>query len=128
MRQILLKRLSFFVFFIFLLNTAASFFSWYTLLPWYDNMMHFLGGAWLALVFCFLFISKIEQKKATLISLLLFVFIGALLWEFLEYGIEHIADVKGLLANPKDSVSDVIFGILGGFLLGYKTIRSITKQ
>lgn len=128
MKKKLFKRLSLFVFFVFLLNTAGSFFSWYTLLPWYDNMMHFLGGAWLGLVFCWMFVHRIEEHKTGIIQLLIFVLVGALLWEVLEYVVQYITQSPGALASPLDSVSDVVFGLLGGWVLGSYTIRSIRKK
>jgi thiol:disulfide interchange protein len=128
MKTKLLRKLSLFVFAVFLLNSAGSFFSWYTLLPWYDNMMHFLGGVWLALVAIWLFYSHIEQKRAGIISVLLFVFVGVFLWEGLEYFVQAITNAPGSLATPKDSVSDMVFGLLGGFLAGLHTIKRIRNK
>ncbi len=127
MKTKLLQKLSLFVFSIFLLNSAGSFFSWYTLLPWYDNMMHFLGGVWLALVAVWLLYSRIQEKRAGIISVLLFVLVGALLWEGLEYFVQAITKAPGSLATPVDSVSDIVFGLLGGLLAGLHTIKRIRK-
>ncbi len=127
MKTKLLQKLSLFVFSIFLLNSAGSFFSWYTLLPWYDNMMHFLGGVWLALVAVWLLYSRIQEKRAGIISVLLFVLVGALLWEGLEYFVQAVTKAPGSLATPVDSVSDIVFGLLGGLLAGLHTIKRIRK-
>lgn len=117
------------VFIIFILNTAGSFFGWYSLLPWYDNMMHFLGGGWLSLVAAFLLFNSIKKhNNGTLFSIIFFVLIGAVLWEFLEYFVQYITKAPGALANIPDSISDVVFGVLGGFVFGYNIIKGIKKH
>lgn len=128
MRHIIFKRLSIFVFCIFIVNLAATFFGWYSIFSWFDNMMHFFGGAWLGLVACFLWYTKYKRGILNICSVLVFVFVGAFLWEVLEYVVQHLAQSPGSLATLPDSVSDIIFGLLGGFLLGTKTIQSIKKQ
>lgn len=128
MRGTLFRKLSIFVFIVFLLNSAGSFFSWYTLLPWYDNMMHFLGGVWLSLVAVWILYPRVEQKRVGIISVLLFVFVGALLWEGLEYFVQAITKAPDSLATPLDSISDVIFGLLGGLLAGLYTSKKIQKK
>lgn len=127
MRYVIFKRLSIFVFCIFLLNLAGTFFDWYVLLPWYDNVMHFLGGAWLGLLACWFFLYKIQRGTVHIATILIFVLVGALLWEALEYVVQYLIKSPGSLASPLDSVSDVIFGLLGGFISGRRTIRSIKK-
>lgn len=128
MRRDILKQLSFFVFFIFILNTLATFFGWYTIFSWFDNMMHFLGGAWLALVATWLWYEKHRRGGRGIISILVFVFIGAFLWEVLEYLIQFLAQSPDSLATLPDSVSDIIFGLLGGLLAGYRKIKTIKRQ
>lgn len=127
MRYIILKRLSILVFLVFILNTAGSFFGWYSLLPWYDNLMHFLGGAWLSLVATWFFYHKIQRGSINLGIVLLFVLVGALMWEFLEYFIQYMTQAPNALATMPDSISDVIFGLLGGLVLGYQTIGFIRR-
>ncbi len=127
MRYLVLKYLSIFVFIIFLLNLAGSFFDWYVLLAWYDNMMHFLGGAWLSLVACWLLFPRIKKNTTHIVAVLLFVLVGALLWEVLEYVVQYITKSPGSLATPLDSISDVLFGLLGGYVFGSYTIRYIKK-
>jgi uncharacterized protein with PQ loop repeat len=128
MRRDILKQLSFFVFFIFILNTLATFFGWYTIFSWFDNMMHFLGGAWLALVTTWLWYTKYKRGIWGIGSILIFVFIGAFLWEILEYLIQFLARSPDSLATLPDSVSDIIFGLLGGLLVGYRKIKTIKRQ
>jgi len=128
MRNKVLKRLAILVFTIFLLNTAGSFFGWYELLPWYDIVMHFLGGLWLSLVAIWILYKYMEVRKDAIFSTLLFVLIGAILWEVLEYAIQAIANTPGLLATMPDSISDVVFGLLGGLLGGLYTLKKIRQH
>lgn len=128
MRNHVLKRLALLVFVVFLLNTAASFFGWYELLPWYDNMMHFLGGFWLSLVAIWVLYKHVEFRKDAIFSVILFVLVGALLWEVLEYTVQGIAGTPGLLATIPDSISDVIFGLIGGLFGGLYTLRKIRNH
>jgi hypothetical protein len=128
MRYIVFRRLSIFVFTIFLLNLAGSFFDWYVLLPWYDNLMHFLGGAWLGLLVSWIFFHKIGRGVVKIVTVMLFVLLGTLLWESLEYIVQFVTKSPGSLATPLDSISDIIFGLLGGLISGYRTIQFIKKQ
>ena len=122
----LLQRLAGLVFCIFLLNTAGSFFGWYIILPWYDNMMHFLGGAWLGLVALFTWFSSIQNKTKGMTLVLVFTLVGAILWECLEYFLQlSVAGVPGLFATPFDSLSDIIFGLLGAYIASLYYIRKI---
>lgn len=124
MRDRLLKQLAFIVFGVFILNTAGSFFSWYTLLPWYDKFMHFLGGMWLALVSVWVLYRLVRNGGFPMVTFLLFIFIGTLLWEFLEYFVQYVTRAPGALANIPDSIFDIIFGMLGG----YATLLVIRKK
>ncbi len=128
MRQDILKQLSFFVFFIFVLNSLATFFGWYTIFPWFDNMMHFFGGTWLALVAVWFWYTKYKRGILGIISVVIFVFVGAFLWEILEYLVQFITQSPNSLATPMDSISDVVFGLSGGLLMGYQKIKTIKKQ
>ena len=128
MRRDILKQLSFFVFFIFILNTLATFFGCYTIFSWFDNMMHFFGGVWLGLVATWFWYSKYKRGIIGIGSILLFVFIGAFLWEILEYAVQFITRSPHSLATFPDSISDIIFGLLGGLLVGLRKLQTIKKQ
>jgi uncharacterized membrane protein YjdF len=128
MRNEVLKRLAILVFIVFLLNTAGSFFGWYELLPWYDMVMHFLGGLWLSLVAVWVLYKYMEVRKDAIFSILLFVLVGAILWEVLEYAVQAIANTPGLLATMPDSISDVILGLIGGLFGGLYTLKKIRQN
>lgn len=88
-------------------------------------LMHFLGGAWLALVFSWIFFSYFKQNRWGLGTLLLFVFVGTIAWELLEYLVQYVAQSPGSLATLPDSVSDVVCGLVGGFVSGIYTLKTI---
>lgn len=116
MRDKLLQQLALIVFAVFILNTAGSFFGWYTLLPWYDKLMHFLGGVWLGFVSVWVLYRLVRQGAFPVVLFLVCILLGTILWEVLEYFVQHITRAPGALANMPDSISDVIFGMLGGFV------------
>lgn len=128
MRDILLRKFAIFVFIIFILNTAGSFFGWYTLLPWYDNGMHFLGGAWLGMVSVWLLFPSIRQESFPFLVSMVLIFLGTILWEVLEYVIQDITGAPGALANVPDSISDIVFGLAGGFTSIFFIRKKIRNQ
>jgi len=128
MRNHLFHRLALLVVLIFLLNLAGSYFAWYNLLPWYDNLMHFLGGMWLSLLVLWFFFPRVQNLSVGIGIVLVFVLLGALLWEALEYSIQTLLYTPGLLATKMDSVSDVLFGIFGGLIAGLHFIKRIRKS
>lgn len=56
------------ILFIWLINTVASSFYWYSAMWWFDIPMHILGGLFLALIFGATFFQKNYQffKKRTI--------------------------------------------------------------
>ncbi len=107
------------IIFILVLNTAATIFSWYTLLPWFDMPMHFLGGVFLGLSLSYVFKKfKLVGENISLIKfsllVILFTFIIGALWEGYEYIVQFYTHAS--LANPIDSLSDLFFDIVGGIL------------
>ncbi len=102
---------------IFAVNLLANKFYWYVAIPWFDMLMHFLGGVFLALAtgafFAKLFLGKpfLHILPALLASVLLF----GTLWEAFEYSVQSIITFAHLASIP-DSFSDIIFDLLGGFV------------
>jgi len=100
---------------IFLINAAASAFYWYVTMPWFDMMMHILGGVFVALLGASFFFSRIRMLPTyeLFVTVLLFVFIIGLAWEYYEYIVQFY--VKGVqLAHLTDSISDIICDVVGG--------------
>lgn len=108
------------VFGIFIVNTLATIFYWYSSIWWFDMPMHFFGGAWLGLMGLSLcgmpWIQRRKQCKSfleALIFVFFFVFIIAVSWEIFEFVLQKLTGA--LLANPLDSLSDIMFDLAGGF-------------
>ncbi len=116
------------VLFIWLVNTSASYFYWYSAMWWFDIPMHIMGGMFLGLLAGALFFKKIRtlSNKEALVVILLFVLIVGLGWEVFEYVVQTI--IKGQqLASIPDSVKDMVMDLLGGLLTSLFVLRSIKR-
>jgi len=127
------KSFSIWLFFVFILNSLANFFFWYSSIKEFDMLMHFLGG-FTASLFSFWFVYKkcvlwIEEGNSAKVFrvLLLMVIIIALLWEIMEFTVQGFFDVK-ILANIPDSFSDLAFGALGGVVGFMYLLRKYKKE
>lgn len=124
---------------ILLSHWFGTLFLWYQRFAWYDELMHFLGGYWVAVIgFVFLprflhimprFIRFFEARPKT--TLIFFVFAVALLWELFEFvfsqSIIHTYGFSiGLQPGIWDTITDLFFGIVGAAVAG--TILQRTKQ
>jgi hypothetical protein len=133
LKQKFFKSFSIWLFFVFILNTLANFFFWYSSIKEFDMLMHFLGG-FTASLFSFWFVYKkcvlwIEEGNSAKVFrvLLLMVIIIALLWEIMEFTVQGFFDVK-ILANIPDSFSDLAFGALGGVVGFMYLLRKYKKE
>jgi len=127
------KSFSIWLFFVFILNSLANFFFWYSSIKEFDMLMHFLGG-FTASLFSFWFIYKkcvlwIEEGKTAKVFrvVLLLVIIIALLWEIMEFTVQGFFNVT-VLADIPDSLSDLAFGTLGGIVGFMYLIRKYKKE
>ena len=102
---------------IFILNKAAHFFYWYSSISQFDMFMHTLGGIFVAVWGAALLYPLLkDQKKAIwIIVLTAFVLIVGFLWEVFEFSVQGIVRVE-TLANIPDSISDMVFDMIGGIL------------
>lgn len=98
------------------LHLAATAFYWYVSIPWYDMLMHTLGGIFLAVFTTALFARYIIalNRYETMVTLLLAVLIIGGLWEYFEYAMQYIVRGSAELANVPDSVLDLVCDMLGG--------------
>ncbi len=107
----------------FILHTLANTFYWYTSIFGFDKVMHTLGGIFLALLAGALLNAKRmpDHTRHLFVTLLLFVFIVGLAWEYYEYLVQYI--FKSIhLADVPDSIGDLIFDMVGGIIGSYFVI------
>lgn len=104
------------------LHTLAYIFFWYWTLWWFDILMHFLGGLWVAVTsLWFFYLSgyvrkpKVDFKTCLLITLGSILVIGAL-WEVFELSVGAYRETNHVLDTAIDLIMDVIGSILGLFL------------
>lgn len=100
-----------------ILHWIASAHGYYWTVDWYDIMMHFLGGAWVALVALWIadsFPRFSIMRYASLRNILLFVFAFGVAWEIFElimcFSDPSMPDYK------LDTVIDLIMDTLGGLV------------
>jgi hypothetical protein len=114
---------------IFVLNTLAGFLYWYDIFPWFDNMMHFFGGFWVAVATMTIFWKSISAQTNQLVKslfvILSVIFVG-LVWEIYEFGVQDIIKVTGIASIP-DSISDLVFDTIGA-IFAFFTIYIKTKN
>lgn len=121
------KKIVFLGAFLLIIHSIATFYSWYWLFPWLDIPMHFLGGAFVAMIFVWLF-RKLQGTldhplKFLILTILLLGFVALIgvLWEFFEFVCDLLVSSKGwrFLANQGtgDMISDLFFDLLGGLAI-----------
>jgi len=127
------KSFSLWLFFVFILNSLANFFFWYSSIKEFDMLMHFLGGFtaslfsfWLIYKKCVLWIEAGNPAKVFRVVLLMVIVI-ALLWEIMEFTVQGFFNVT-ILADIPDSMSDLLFGIFGGSVGFIYLIRKYKKE
>lgn len=125
-RTRLLLPIVFLIWAIFSLHTIALTIHLYWIFPWFDILMHFLGGVWVGLfLLWFLYYSdyvpRILLPRYTLAGALLFGFLLGLLWEVFEIVVQTKTGVHFEGNWALDTAIDLgmdIFGITLGALLG----------
>lgn len=110
---------------IVIFHVVAMAFSWYDRLLWLDILMHLIGGAWVGLLFVYLFPKYLPgYSEARFLSYVIlglgFVTLIGVFWEFYEY----LSDVYiykmhplNLAPNPKnlpDTLADLVNDLIGG--------------
>ncbi len=115
---------------IFLLNAIAGYLYWYNIFPWFDNMMHFFGGFWVAVAAMSIFYKSISAQKERLLQfafvILSVLFVG-LVWEVYEFGVQDLIKATGIASIP-DSISDLVFDTLGGIAAFLIIIKKLKKH
>lgn len=106
-------------------QTAAVRLNLYFELPWFDVILHLLGGMWVALaVFLFYRFGRGEKPLAahTVYALLLAAGLAVgIVWEFLEIYLRVIFTTAGYIS---DTATDIALDVLGAFIVS----RIVTKK
>jgi hypothetical protein len=115
-RNRLLKHLVFLMFFIFLANSLALKLHWYSLVWYFDIIMHTLGGLWVGMFF--LYVLERNKAKPMNLKLVMKVILATLavglIWEAYEFYIyQHLSQNPFDLA---DTLSDLLCDIIGAVL------------
>jgi len=103
---------------IFGIHIPATAFGWYYALSWLDIPMHILGGAWLGLIFYYIFrIRKPELGAKNNWSFFVFglgfVMLVGVVWEFYEFFFDVFIFKKyPLMASPPDVHFDTMLDLL----------------
>lgn len=90
---------------------------------WFDDILHILAGVTFALLW--LWISKKKNFKSPLpmsVSIMTFVFITALVWEFFEFGVfnlftSYATDLKIYSSSMLEASTDILSNIIGGAMV-----------
>ena len=97
---------------------------------WFDTILHFLGGVWVAMTVLMLWYSKfdyIETNKLKIIGFtVLATFIVGFLWEVFEVAFDITFFSDGAIF-ARDTISDLILDTCGGFfatLYSMKVLRN----
>ena len=117
------------------LNVFGLSLSLYRTFFWYDVVLHFMGGAWVAALVVSWpnFKNQFYNFKQKLIFTLLVVVVVGIAWEILEICVSGIVYLKyyagsGVLRELNagltlDTAVDLAMDLLGGFSLGYLFIK-----
>ncbi len=117
----------FFLVLIAVLHVVAVDWYLYWTLPWFDILMHFLGGAWIGFVCIWLcFYSRYFSMPARtdIVYVVSVSVLGALvvgvLWEVFEY----VTGITFLVSNyVPDTVLDLIMDVVGGVVVAVAVYR-----
>ncbi|MDH5442648.1 MAG: hypothetical protein OEX08_03575 [Candidatus Nomurabacteria bacterium] len=103
---------------VFILNTLAMRFYWYWAFPWFDIMMHGLGGIFLGIMAGWML--SIKQKT----NWIHYIFFGIIMafvvgfgWELLEGGLDMI-NGSHLQPDRLDTITDLLSDSIGGIVGG----------
>ena len=107
-------------------HILGTVYSWYWIYRWFDTAMHLMGGAWVALLFFYLFEERFrvfDAKKNFLFTIMIvlgFVVLVGILWEFYEYFHDtFIAHLSPNTPRPHsnlyiDTLKDFLNDLIGG--------------
>jgi hypothetical protein len=98
------------------------FFEWHKTFLWFDGLLHFLGGVWLAAFFGYALIrfdlAFVDRRFwVKLILGLGFVALVGVLWELHEFAADlYLKDKAFMQPDLQDTMFDLALDLLGGFI------------
>ncbi|MEX2090703.1 MAG: hypothetical protein WD989_01050 [Candidatus Paceibacterota bacterium] len=119
-----MKRAFFFLVFIFLINLPGLYYQWYLNYWWFDVVLHFLGGFFIAMFFAAYLDEHIlgtSKLKNALVIIGAAMFVGVV-WEFAEYIANQTLtepfyryfEVRAyFMGDLSDTVNDLTMDMLG---------------
>lgn len=110
-----LRTIVVFLVIILILHFSAVANSLYWFLPWLDIPMHILGGAWVAMLYFWLY-----PKNKSIVNCLSFVALLAVFWEFAEFFVDHLPFLEkfgSFQGDVADTMGDLFFSLLGGLIM-----------
>ncbi len=99
------------------------FLQWY--FWWYDIMLHFLGGLWVALMFQWL--ARTGQYAHSLAATIFAVLFVGLAWEVFEFLVGSPRESRYLFDTSLDIVMDLSGGIVGYVIASWILTRNASK-
>lgn len=137
-----MRRIIFFLILIFVTNIIGLYYQWYLSYSWFDQVLHFSGGFFMAMLFSKYLkdhLLAVSKLKNTLIILGVVSFMGVT-WEFLEYIANlslspiiysHFAVKTYFMGDLNDTINDLLMDILGAgtfsFILHFIRSRKTHK-
>ncbi len=119
------------------LHLSALEYTLYFIYPWFDILLHFLGGVLIALIFLplYIFLNKKNKKFRSKMFLILlsvsFAGIIGVFWEIFEFCAGIVPTQNYALDMSLDIFMDIIGGILGSFFVLYlkdKYLRDVKED
>lgn len=114
------------------LQIAASVWSLYWILPWFDILMHFLGGVWLGLTIFALLTRSIPYlltHKALMVIVLVSgtLFIG-FAWEIMEFFLDLVLGTNMFQPDLPDTLIDLAMDMAGSAVSAIGILFFMNKQ
>lgn len=113
------------VVFLFILNGLATFFHWYSLVSWFDMLMHFLGGFWLCLAVILIRPFNRNSLRFFAVSVI-FVLLISVAWEVFEFIVKN--QIFAEKFDLQDTISDLFFDLSGAFLALIYFLKNIMMR
>ncbi|MCK6462458.1 MAG: hypothetical protein L6Q29_01400 [Candidatus Pacebacteria bacterium] len=121
----------------FIGQMVATFYSVYWRWPWFDNLMHFLGGAFIAMAMIWWSSKRIPLNFLppvyTAIVILGFVALVGVVWEFYELAVDRLITKNNYIqlleqGGLLDTLKDLLVDLLGGLTISLKFLYERKKR